>query len=120
MESKLPPKKSDLYVYRVRLVRCVDGDTVLLSLDLGCEVWLRNQHCRLIGINAPETHTHTKEAGDAATWHLRGLLSQAVDLLVRTHYDKRGSFRRLLVELYADDVNINQQMIKDGHAVEMG
>lgn len=110
------PSNLDRYVYAAELVRVVDGDTVVLDIDLGCEMWIRRQHCRLICINAPEPHTETREAGDKATWRLRELLASTEQLLVRTHYDRKGSFRRLLVELWADGLNINDRMVDEGHA----
>lgn len=113
------PSNADRYVYAVRLVRVIDGDTVVLDVDLGCDVWIRNQHCRLIGINAPEPVGSTRQAGDEAAWRLRELLSQAEQLLVRTFYDRKGSFRRLLVQLWADGLNINERLVAEGYAGAM-
>jgi len=45
------------YTYRAELVRVIDGDTVVLNVDLGFEHWLHNQTFRLYGIDAPETRT---------------------------------------------------------------
>ena len=116
---KRPPATADLYVYSAELVRVIDGDTVVLDIDLGIDQWARKQHCRLIGINAPEPHTETRKAGDAATWRLRELLKTTECLLVRTHYDKKGTFRRLLVELWADGINLNQRLVDEGHAEQV-
>lgn len=115
-----PLMREDRYVYAAKLVRVVDGDTVILDIDLGCHVWLHDQRCRLLGINAPESHTETKEAGNAATAWLRELLADAKELLIRTHVDKSDSFGRILVELWADGHNINYSMVQDGHAVPYG
>ena len=122
MDNRLaiPPSAAARYVYAVQLVRVIDGDTVVLDIDLGCEMWLRGQHCRLIGINAPEPHTSTREVGRAAARRLVELLADPQQMLVRTHYDRRGSFRRLLVELWADDIHVNQRMVDEGHAVAVG
>ena len=114
------PTSADRYVYAVELVRVIDGDTLVVDIDLGCEMWLRGQHVRLWGIDSPEPHTETKAAGDAATRWLRGLLEGAQEILVRTHFDKTGSFRRLLVDVFADGANINQIMVTSGHAKIMG
>jgi endonuclease YncB( thermonuclease family) len=77
---------------------------------------MRKQHCRLIGIDTPEPHTETKAAGDAATKRLLELVESAAILLVRTHFDRKGSFRRLLIELWADGVNVNDQLVDEGFA----
>ena len=42
-----------LYTYRARLVRCVDGDTADLDIDLGFYLTARVR-CRLIGVDTPE------------------------------------------------------------------
>jgi micrococcal nuclease len=46
-----------MYEYHCRIVRVVDGDTVDVDIDLGFDIWLRNERVRIIGIDAPETRT---------------------------------------------------------------
>ena len=70
--------------------------------------------CRLYGINTPERgHPGFK----AATDHLIGLTQGK--LLIHSNKDKTGKYGRYLLTLYTlNDVNINEQMILDGHAVK--
>jgi len=128
LERIAPPCENDLYTYKVRPVRVVDGDTVILDIDLGCGMWLRGERCRLLGINAPEPHTDTRHEGLRSTRHLEELLELDTDwpvfILARTHKDKKGKWGRWLVELWKmnDSTaeytrNINQQMVDDGYAV---
>ena len=107
----------NLYIYRTRVERVIDGDTVVVSIDLGCDVWLLNQHCRLSGINAPEKTGETKALGIASKEHLESLLKGHETVLVRTTYDKKCTFGRLLVELFVDGTSVNEEMIK-GHFAE--
>ena len=129
LERIAPPSENDLYTYKARPVRVVDGDTVILDIDLGCGMWLRGERCRLLGINAPEPHTDTRHEGLRSTQHLKELLCMdiavkmyPVEILVRTHKDKKGKWGRWLVELWTQDdlgeyaVCVNQQMIDDGYA----
>lgn len=62
------------YVYWARVVRCIDGDTVLLDIDLGHYVWVRLA-CRLMGagygVNARE---RSQPGGPEAGAYLAGLL----------------------------------------------
>lgn len=60
-----------MYVYRAVVVRVVDGDTVVLDVDLGFATWLRAQSFRLAGCNAIEL---AKPGGREARDHLRELL----------------------------------------------
>lgn len=106
----------DLYVYLARIVRVIDGDTIVLDLDLGCEVWLLNQHCRLLGINAPEKTGGTKANGIASKEHLESLLKGHDTVVVRTIYDKKCTFGRLLVELFVHEDSVNEEMVEDNFA----
>jgi micrococcal nuclease len=54
-----------------RVVRVVDGDTVILDVDLGFGTWLHGQSFRLRGCNARE---HSMLGGSEAAAHLRTLL----------------------------------------------
>lgn len=57
--------------YSAIVSRAVDGDTVILDVDLGFRMWLRTQSFRLIGCNARE---HTQPGGREAAAHLAELL----------------------------------------------
>ena len=35
-----------MYEYRCKLNRVVDGDTVLLDIDLGCHIWNHREYIR--------------------------------------------------------------------------
>ena len=45
------------FVYQATLERVVDGDTIDVTLDLGFNVKLHKQRCRLAGIDTPESRT---------------------------------------------------------------
>lgn len=113
------PTTDDLYTYMARVVRVIDGDTVVLDLDLGCDIWLRSQHCRLYGINSAEKTGKTKEAGLAAKGHLESLLLGHEYVLVRTTYDRHCKFGRLLVTLFVGEDSVNDEMVEDGFAEVM-
>lgn len=53
------------------VVRVVDGDTIVLDVDLGFDAWIRNQSFRLLGCNARE---HTAPGGQEAIANLRTVL----------------------------------------------
>ena len=48
-----------LYTYKANIVRVIDGDTVVADIDLGFDVWLRKEHLRLVGIDAPENKANS-------------------------------------------------------------
>jgi micrococcal nuclease len=101
-----------VYQYAAKLVRVIDGDTVVLDLDLGFYQWRNGRSYRLARIDAPERST---PEGPPSRAHLEGLLSAAHFLMVTT--SKADSFDRWIVELYADGRCINDAMVSDGQAV---
>ena len=50
-------QKIEAFVYHAELERVVDGDTIDVTLDLGFNVKLHKQRCRLAGIDTPESRT---------------------------------------------------------------
>lgn len=110
-----------MYDYNAVLVRVVDGDTVVLDLDLGFNEWRKandkktEPSYRLSRINAPELPTPD---GINARTHLIQLIDQRK---LWVHTDKTDHFARYVVELYIDDANgrfnVNDQMVTDGFAV---
>jgi len=44
------------YTYKSKLVRVIDGDTIVVMLDLGHDILVK-RHIRLLDVNAPETGT---------------------------------------------------------------
>lgn len=100
-----------MYTYAARLKRVVDGDTVVLDLDLGFYQWRIDRSYRLGRIDAPEMST---SQGIAAKDHLIAILNGASFFMVTTA--KSDSFDRWIVELFADGRNVNDQMVVDGFA----
>ncbi len=110
------PTVSSLYIYKAVPIRAVDGDTVILDISLGLELWLRNVTCRLYGIDAPETHTETRLAGEQSKERLKYLLDNGKEVFIQTHYDRHDSFRRILIDLWIDGVHVNQKLIDEDFA----
>lgn len=100
-----------MYTYRATLLRVIDGDTVVLDLDLGFKLYRTNESYRLGRIDAPELNT---ALGPASRDHLSVLLAGAASLQVTTA--KADKYGRWLVELFGDGVNLNDRMVADGHA----
>ena len=49
-----------MFEYNVDVLRIIDGDTIDVDIDLGFDVWLRNERIRLNGVDAPESRTSDK------------------------------------------------------------
>jgi|TARA_R100000081_G_C4793365_1_gene159192 micrococcal nuclease len=106
------------FVYNAILDRVVDGDTVDVTLDLGFDVKLHKQRCRLAGIDTPESRTRDlaeKKLGLAAKKRLE-------ELCVNNFKIKslgKGKYGRILAIPYTEDgQDICKILIQEGHAVE--
>jgi micrococcal nuclease len=114
--------KDNLYHYRATVVRVVDGDTVDVMLELGFNVSLK-ERVRLYGINAPEARTRDKSEkvkGLAAKdFVVEWTEDHADEIVIVTRIDKRGKYGRVLGTIMTESgENLNELMIKEGHAVE--
>jgi micrococcal nuclease len=103
-------------VYRCKLRRIIDGDTVELDVDLGLRIH-RTLTLRLGDIDAPEVRGPERKAGLDATETLRDLI-QGESLCVRFAGDK--SFDRWVGTLYIERegelVDVNDAMVILGAA----
>ncbi len=85
------------FEYQARVNRVVDGDTVIMDVDLGFGVWLHAQSFRLLGCNARET---SEEGGIEAGAHLATVLPVGtLVVLTSVKNDKYGGRYDALVEL---------------------
>jgi endonuclease YncB( thermonuclease family) len=109
----------DVYEYNAKLIRVIDGDTIDASIDLGFDVWVRKR-IRLHGIDAPESRTRDleeKKRGIASTEFLRTLMeANNGDFIVRS--EGVGKYGRCLGVIIIAGDNINDKLIKEGHAKE--
>jgi micrococcal nuclease len=112
-----------MYIYRARINKVVDGDTVEIDLDLGFNIILANQKVRMAGIDTPESRTTNKEEKE------RGLLSkkrlaeklptgswQKIQTMKADNNDDK--FGRILGVFIMEDGNsLNQWLIDNNYAV---
>ena len=110
------------YIYKIKVTRVVDGDTIDAEIDLGFDLKL-NKRIRLYGINTPETRTRDKEEkkrGLAAKKFLQQIVDEQEGILFLKSLDQ-GKFGRCIGVLFErdfDDQSINDVLVQEGHAVE--
>jgi len=115
----------DKYIYRGKLERVVDGDTIDALIDVGFDIWIKKR-IRYSGIDTWESRT--RDLAEKA----KGLEAKArnKELLMEVS-SKSGYFRlksygvgkygRVLGEIFIEDkdgkqYNINETLINEGHA----
>jgi len=117
-------KELKINEYDVRLLKAVDGDTVDVDIDLGFNMWLRDERVRIMGIDTPESRTSDKVEklfGKAAKARLKELLTEG-GVLVTTEEkngeDMRGKFGRILGDFKIPDGRlVTEVLAKEGHCV---
>lgn len=110
----------DLYTYRAVIVSVYDGDTVRADIDLGCNIWIRNEPLRLYGINAPEVRGESRADGLKVRDYLAEFIA-GKPVFIRTYKDKKGKYGRWLAEIFlettaAELVNVNTWLVVNGYA----
>ena len=117
------------YIYRCKVTRVVDGDTVDADIDLGFQI-IYKERIRLMGIDTPESRTRNlreKALGLASKARLKELIQAAKpmkgkrgqkDVLLQTSKEGKGKFGRILGSLWVNGENVNSILMAEGHARE--
>jgi|TARA_B110000438_G_C15691111_1_gene596809 micrococcal nuclease len=115
----------DKYIYRAKLDRVVDGDTVDAMIDVGFDIWVKKR-IRYKGLDAWESRTRDleeKKLGLAAKARNKQLIEEVSDKpgYFRLKSYGLGKYGRVLGELFIIDkegkqICINDALITEGHA----
>ena len=115
------------YIYKAKLERVVDGDTVDALIDLGFDTWVKKR-IRYKGIDTWESRTKDldeKKLGLAAKDRNKELLESVSSKpgYFRLKSHGVGKYGRVLGEIFVKDIegieyNVNQTLINEGHAYE--
>lgn len=104
------------YTYKAIVKRVVDGDTLVVDIDLGFHMNLMGQSLRMARVNAPETKGVTASAGlhskDELTKKLEGK-----EVVLRTFRSGEDKYGRMLAEVFLGDECVNDWLLKEGLAV---
>ncbi len=113
------------YIYRAKLDRVVDGDTVDALIDVGFNIWFKKR-IRFVGVDTWESRTRDleeKKKGKLAAERTRQLLEEISSKpgYFRIKSYGLGKYGRVLGELFVMDKdgkqwNINETLITEGHA----
>jgi endonuclease YncB( thermonuclease family) len=113
------------YIYRGKLERVVDGDTIDALIDVGFDIWIKKR-IRYSGIDTWESRTRDlaeKAKGLEAKARNKELLmeisSKSGYFRLKSH--GVGKYGRVLGEIFIEDTegkqwNINDTLITEGHA----
>ena len=112
------------YIYRGKLERVVDGDTIDALIDVGFDIWIKKR-IRYSGIDTWESRTRDlaeKEKGLQAKARNQELLmkvcSKSGYFRLKSH--GVGKYGRVLGEIFieGEDKTLNDSLKDEGHAYE--
>ena len=113
------------YEYHAKVTNVVDGDTIVVDIDLGFNVVLSNQSVRLLGVDTPESRTSDKIEkvfGLASKEYAKEFVENCKkQIILRTHKsDDSEKFGRLLGEIIKPESKevLNNSLIEEGFAVK--
>jgi micrococcal nuclease len=116
------------WIWQASVSRIVDGDTLDVTIDVGFRA-TRYERIRLLGVNCPEMHGDSHEAGRAACDFTRNWVHATEvaerlgqwPFIIQTH--KADSFGRYLARVWPasskreTDSDLSALLIEHGHAV---
>lgn len=109
----------NLYRYNIKVVRVIDGDSIVADVDLGLDgIWLKEQNIRLWGIDCPPIRTKDDEVKELGYEALEALITftEGRKFTIKSH--GRCKYGRILADVFDDwDNNICEMMLECGHAV---
>ena len=114
-----------MYMYKCKILRVIDGDTVDIDIDLGFGMWMHKERVRMMGIDTPESRTRDeveKLFGLASKNRLKELLPIGSTQILKTEIDKsgedaKGKFGRILGDFLIEGKKASEILIEEGHAV---
>jgi micrococcal nuclease len=115
----------DKYIYKAKLDRVVDGDTVDALIDVGFDIWFKKR-IRFKGLDTWESRTRNleeKALGLKAKARTKELLEKVSSKsgYFRIKSYGLGKYGRVLADVFIMDKdgkqwNINETLISEGHA----
>ncbi|MFT6077248.1 MAG: endonuclease YncB(thermonuclease family) [Myxococcota bacterium] len=113
------------YLYRAKIMNVVDGDTLVLNVDLGFQV-IKEQRIRLAQIDAPEMKT---DEGQISFEYLKNLCANLEYLVIKTNkidifgryvadvfYSKNSDVKQDKITVFEEGIYLNEELFFKGLA----
>jgi micrococcal nuclease len=119
-----------MYNYKSVIVRWIDGDTVVLDIDLGFDMWIRNAYCRLSNIDTPETYMaqgytqELKSFGERVYEFCNDSWPPGTEMVLVSNYDdSKDKYGRIMGILLHKDSNgdfcsVQESLLEADYAIE--
>jgi len=118
--------ENNLYHYKAIVKRVIDADTIVIDLDCGFSIWMREVYVRLLRIDAYEirlsstTTAEMKEKGLEAKDYVSQLI-EGKEIIIKSAINVKEKYGRILGEIFykVDEswINLNDELVQKGYAV---
>lgn len=114
------------YEYKAKFKKVIDGDTIVVDIDLGFSIILSDQYIRLIGIDTPESRSKDKiekTFGIISKKAVEDFMknSDQENLIIQTIFcdDNGDKFGRILGKVYnSNKICLNDWLVEFNYAVK--
>jgi micrococcal nuclease len=110
-----------MYEYKATVKRVIDGDSLVLDIDLGFYMFMNETKIRLYGLDTPEMNSDDpllRLQAVLATRYLYDNLPVGSKVVIKTVLDKREKYGRLLATITTQDgFNINDGLLENKLAI---
>jgi micrococcal nuclease len=110
-----------MYEYKATVKRVIDGDSLVLDIDLGFYMFMNETKIRLYGLDTPEMNSEDpllRLQAVLATRYLYDNLPVGSKVTIKTVLDKREKYGRLLATIITQDgFNINDGLLENKLAI---
>jgi micrococcal nuclease len=110
-----------MYEYKATVKRVIDGDSLVLDIDLGFYIFMNETKIRLYGLDAPEMNSKDpllRLQAVLPTRYLYDNLPIGSKVTIKTVLDKREKYGRLLATIITEDgLNINEGLLENKLAI---
>jgi len=101
-----------------QLIRVIDGDTIVVSIQEFCPLFGEEIGVRIRGIDAPELRSSDCRVRALAV-KAKQLVSKLMDSakVIELRDLERGKYFRLIADVYVDGVNVSKVLLEQGVAL---
>lgn len=110
------PASAHEYLYPAKVVRIIDGDTIVVDITLGLRHVILKEQIRLYGVNTPEMNT--QEGKDVKKW-VEAKIPVGSEIILETIRDKRGKYGRVLGIIYIPKIEDDQHRVLYGRQLNL-
>lgn len=103
-----------MYEYKAKVLRVVDGDTMICEVDLGFSIKVK-ERIRLRGINTPEVRGTQKKRGLEVKEVVRSLI-EGKDIILQVY--KKGKYGRYIADIIINDTNLSHYLLSNEYGVK--